>query len=50
MISAEKVLAPIRMSDRSQNKLIGWMAVYSAKAVLQGKGRDVWEMMMENIP
>jgi pyruvate dehydrogenase (quinone) len=26
------------------------MAVYSAKAVLQGKGRDVWEMMVENIP
>jgi pyruvate dehydrogenase (quinone) len=26
------------------------MAVYSAKAVLQGKGRDVWEMVVENIP
>ena len=26
------------------------MAVYSAKAPLQGKGGDVWEMMAENIP
>jgi pyruvate dehydrogenase (quinone) len=25
------------------------MAVYSAKAVLEGKGNDVWEMMVENI-
>jgi pyruvate dehydrogenase (quinone) len=26
------------------------MAVYSAKAVLHGKSRDVWEMVVENIP
>jgi pyruvate dehydrogenase (quinone) len=26
------------------------MAVYSARAMLHGKGRDVWEMMVENIP
>jgi pyruvate dehydrogenase (quinone) len=26
------------------------MAVYSARAVLEGKGHDVWEMMVENIP
>lgn len=26
------------------------MAVYTAKAVLQGKGHDVWEMVVENIP
>jgi pyruvate dehydrogenase (quinone) len=26
------------------------MAVYSARAVLTGKGRDVWEMVVENIP
>jgi pyruvate dehydrogenase (quinone) len=26
------------------------MAVYSAKAMLHGKGRDIWEMMVENIP
>ena len=26
------------------------MAVYSARAILHGKGRDVWEMMSENIP
>ena len=26
------------------------MAVYSAKALLHGKGGDVWEMMVENIP
>jgi pyruvate dehydrogenase (quinone) len=26
------------------------MAVYSAKAMLHGKGSDVWEMMIENIP
>ena len=26
------------------------MAVYSAKALLHGKGADVWEMMVENIP
>jgi pyruvate dehydrogenase (quinone) len=26
------------------------MAVYTARAMLQGKGGDVWEMMVENIP
>jgi pyruvate dehydrogenase (quinone) len=26
------------------------MAVYSARAMLHGKGRDVWEMLVENIP
>jgi pyruvate dehydrogenase (quinone) len=26
------------------------MAVYSARTILQGKGHDVWEMMLENIP
>ena len=26
------------------------MAVYTARAMLQGKGHDVWEMMVENIP
>jgi pyruvate dehydrogenase (quinone) len=26
------------------------MAVYSAKAMLRGKGRDVWEMILDNIP
>jgi pyruvate dehydrogenase (quinone) len=26
------------------------MGVYSAKAVLEGKGRDVWEMIAENVP
>jgi pyruvate dehydrogenase (quinone) len=26
------------------------MAVYTAKAMLQGKGHDVWEMVIENIP
>jgi pyruvate dehydrogenase (quinone) len=26
------------------------MAVYSAKAMLHGKGSDVWEMIVENIP
>jgi pyruvate dehydrogenase (quinone) len=26
------------------------MAVYSAKTMLQGKGNDVWEMIVENIP
>ena len=26
------------------------MAVYSAKAMLRGKGRDVWEMIVDNIP
>jgi thiamine pyrophosphate-dependent acetolactate synthase large subunit-like protein len=25
------------------------MGVYTAKAMLQGKGRDVWEMMVENV-
>jgi pyruvate dehydrogenase (quinone) len=33
----------------SPEAVIG-MAVYTAKAVLQGKGHDVWEMMVENIP
>jgi pyruvate dehydrogenase (quinone) len=26
------------------------MAVYSARAMLHGKGHDVWEMIAENIP
>jgi pyruvate dehydrogenase (quinone) len=26
------------------------MAVYTARAMLQGKGHDVWEMIVENIP
>jgi len=26
------------------------MAVYTAKAMLHGKGHDVWEMIVENIP
>jgi pyruvate dehydrogenase (quinone) len=26
------------------------MAVYSARAMLHGKGDDVWEMILENIP
>jgi len=26
------------------------MAVYTARAMLQGKGHDVWEMLVENIP
>jgi pyruvate dehydrogenase (quinone) len=26
------------------------MAVYTARAMLQGNGHDVWEMMVENIP
>jgi hypothetical protein len=25
------------------------MAVYTARAVLQGKGHDVWEMVKENV-
>jgi pyruvate dehydrogenase (quinone) len=26
------------------------MAVYTAKAMLHGRGHDVWEMIVENIP
>jgi pyruvate dehydrogenase (quinone) len=26
------------------------IAVYSAKAMLHGKGHDVWEMIVENTP
>jgi len=26
------------------------MGVYTAKATLQGKGKDVWELLVENIP
>jgi thiamine pyrophosphate-dependent acetolactate synthase large subunit-like protein len=26
------------------------MAVYTARAMLQGKGHDVWEMMVDNFP
>ncbi len=33
----------------SPEALVG-MAVYSAKAMLHGKGHDVWEMIVENIP
>jgi pyruvate dehydrogenase (quinone) len=32
----------------SSEAVVG-MAVYSARAMLQGKGHDVWEMMVENI-
>jgi pyruvate dehydrogenase (quinone) len=32
----------------SPEAVIG-MAVYTAKAVLQGKGHDVWEMVTENV-
>jgi pyruvate dehydrogenase (quinone) len=31
-------------------KAVVGMAVYSAKAMLHGKGHDVWEMIVENIP
>ncbi len=33
----------------SPEAVIG-MAVYSARAVLRGKGHDVWEMVVENLP
>jgi pyruvate dehydrogenase (quinone) len=33
----------------SPEAIVG-MAVYSAKAILHGKGHDVWEMVVENIP
>src|ERR1700677_992149 len=33
----------------SPEEVVG-MAVYSAKAMLHGKGHDVWEMIVENIP
>ena len=33
----------------SPEAVIG-MAVYSARAMLHGKGHDVWEMLVENIP
>jgi pyruvate dehydrogenase (quinone) len=33
----------------SPEAVIG-MGVYTAKAVLEGKGRDVWEMIVENVP
>jgi pyruvate dehydrogenase (quinone) len=26
------------------------MVVYTARAVLQGKGRDVWETVVEKVP
>ena len=32
----------------SPEAVIG-MAVYTARAVLQGKGHDVWEMVVENV-
>ncbi|HEY9348317.1 MAG TPA: thiamine pyrophosphate-dependent enzyme [Inquilinus sp.] len=31
-------------------KAVVGMAVYTAKAMLHGKGHDVWEMIVENIP
>ncbi len=31
-------------------KAVVGMAVYSARAVLQGKDHDVWEMVVENLP
>jgi pyruvate dehydrogenase (quinone) len=31
-------------------KAVIGMAVYTARAILQGKGNDVWEMIVENIP
>jgi pyruvate dehydrogenase (quinone) len=32
----------------SREAVVG-MAVYSARAILHGKGHDVWEMVEENI-
>jgi pyruvate dehydrogenase (quinone) len=29
---------------------VAGMAVYRARATLHGKGHDVWEMLVENIP
>jgi hypothetical protein len=26
------------------------MAIYTAKAMLHGKGKDRWEMLVENVP
>ena len=33
----------------SSEAVVG-MAVYSARAVLRGRGHDVWEMVTENLP
>jgi pyruvate dehydrogenase (quinone) len=33
----------------SKEAVVG-TAVYSARAILHGKGHDVWEMVEENIP
>ena len=48
--------APTRVSLEANAKDTGellidviGMAVYTARAVLQGKGEDVWEMVVENI-
>jgi hypothetical protein len=29
---------------------IDWVHVHTARAMLQGKGHDVWEMMVDNFP
>src|SRR6201987_5983671 len=41
------VMPPSRLV--SPESVVG-MAVYSARAMLHGKGHDVWEMLVENIP
>jgi pyruvate dehydrogenase (quinone) len=33
----------------SSEAIVG-MAVYTTKAMLHGKGHDVWEVVVENIP
>jgi pyruvate dehydrogenase (quinone) len=37
-------------SPRVSPEAVVGMAVYTARAMLQGKGHDVWEMVVENIP
>ena len=52
-ISSLVALAPMQLVTPpspfvSPEAVVG-MAVYSAKAVLHGKGGDLWEMVTENI-
>jgi hypothetical protein len=41
--------SPSSRGSVSSEAAVG-MAVYTARAVLHGKGGNVWEMMVENIP
>jgi pyruvate dehydrogenase (quinone) len=43
-------LSALLLSRLAAASAVVGMAVYTSKAMLHGKGHDVWEMVVENIP